>query len=222
MKLKKEQLTELKNLVSQFNKSLARFPTGTVLPNYLDLDKEIKRIEKYGINEFRRVTSSYKKMIESSPDVYTTKEGVNITLWEKNEIDKGIKKINKKRNDLLKQYQPSDTKGNLSIILDQHLTQKKNSIESISEKYFPIYSQGIIRSAYTPKRIMDVQYRENYLKTVAEEYGENSKLYNYVKKLSASKIAKGTYISPVLNIKFVYRTEDEDFESEILEAWKSL
>lgn len=222
MKLNKDQLNELTNLVSLFNKSLKRFPAGTVLPNYLDLDKEIKRIEKYGINEFRRVKTAYKKMIESSPEIYTTKEGVNITLWEKNEIDKGVKVINKKRNELLKQYQPSDTKGNLSIILDQHLTQKRNSIETISEKYIPKYSQGIMSSAYTPKRIKDAMYKENYLNAVVEEYGENSKLYNYVKKLSASKISKGLYTSPVLNIKFIYRDDDEDFEGEILDTWKSL
>lgn len=223
MKLSSEKRNQLLDLTIKFNKKLSEYPKYKVrLPKYLNYYEELNRIERRGISEFNRVKAAYTRFINAPPEIYTTQQGVNITLWEKNEIDKAIKTINKKTEQQLKKYEPSVYKGTLSLLYEENLKGRKNNIEKISEKYFDKYSEGVITQAYRTQSEKNYQLKENYLTAVIENYGENSKLYQYVKKLSPTKIVKGVFSSPVLSVKFVYRDEDEDFEDEILSQWQTI
>lgn len=222
MKLSSEKRKQLLDLTVKFNEKIKQYPYGVKLPKYLNYYEELNRIERRGISEFNRVKSSYSRFITSPPEIYTTQQGVNITLWEKNEIDKAIKTTNKKLKQQLSKYEPSVYKGTLSLLFEENLMERKNNIEKISPKYFDKYSEGVIRAAYRTTSEKNYQLKDNYLSAVIDNYGEDSELYKFVSKLSPSKIAKGIFSSPVLSVKFVYREESEDFESEILSAWQTI
>lgn len=221
MKLKQSDFDKLHQTVLRFNAKLNEYPKqGVKLPNYRSTEQLAKRIEKWGYNEFRREIASMERFIAAPPEIYTTEQGVNITLWEKKEIDKAIQTTNRKRAAELKKYEPSPYKGNMGLIERQNLRPRKNAVEEVLPKNWDKYSAGVIKQAYEPKRIRQQKYKQNYLNAVISEFGRDSSLYKTVLKIPPSKMSDALYKNVFLQIGFVYDNENREvMERKIMDEW---
>lgn len=220
MKLKPSDYKKLEKLTLQFNAKIGEYPKqGVNLPAYRDIDTLRAQIEKWGPNELRRQMASMQRFVDSPPEIYTTQQGVNITLWEKQEVDRAIARTNKKRLEELKRYEPNQYKGTMGAIEFNNLRPRKNRVEEILPKNWDKYAEGAIKQAYEPKRIKQAAYKANYLKAVLEEIGPGA-LYDYVSKQPASKISAGLYEDPFLAIGFIYDPFEREVRSrQIMEHW---
>lgn len=223
MKLNAKRLAELKNAVDQFNKKIGEYPPGVILPQYKDLNAEIHRIEEWGYNEYKRSLSSMKQFIQSPPEVYTTESGTNITLWEKKQIDKAFRKINKQRSDLIKRYEISPYTGTMGEIEMNNLRPRENTVEKILPKNWDKYVARTLHTAYEPMQIRNKAYKENYLKAVEEQYGKDNALYRLAQKISPRKMIEGLYTNPFLSITFVYDPhENYQYMMKAHDEWVNL
>ena len=220
MKLKPNDYKKLEKLTLQFNAKIGEYPKqGVKLPYYRDIDTLRAQIEKWGPNELRRQMASMQRFVDSPPEIYTTQKGVNITLWEKQEVDRAIARTNKKRLAELKRYEPNQYKGTMGAIEFNNLRPRKNRVEEILPKNWDKYAEGAIKQAYEPKRIKQAAYKANYLKAVLNEIGPGA-LYDYVSKLPASIISAGLYEDPFLSIGFIYDPFEREVRSrQIMEHW---
>lgn len=221
MKLKPNDYKKLEKLTLQFNAKIGEYPKqGVNLPAYRDIDTLRAQIEKWGPNELRRQMASMQRFVDSPPEIYTTEQGVNITLWEKKEIDKAIQTTNRKRVAELKKYEPSPYKGNMGLIERQNLRPRKNAVEEVLPKNWDKYSAGVIKQAYEPKRIRQQKYKQNYLNAVISEFGRDSSLYKAVLKIPPSKMSDALYKNVFLQIGFVYDNENREvMERKIMDEW---
>ena len=55
--------------------------------------------------------------------IYTTKQGVNITVWEKQKVDRDFRRLNARRRRMLNKYKPSTYTGTMGSIEEFELNK---------------------------------------------------------------------------------------------------
>lgn len=169
-------------------------------------------------NDRKRLISQLNKYLEPGQELpYTTKEGVNTTIWQKNVIDRNINIINKRRSEEIKKYQPSAAKGTMGTIESNNLKPRKNNIESISQKNWETYVENV-ESQVLKENLQNKQeqYKQNFLE-VAEKYlGKNSLLYQRVLAEPAENMYRYMFTEPLLTISFFSDIRDEKDVDEIM------
>lgn len=219
----------LKRLVKNFNAKIRRIeknrPEIAALQppkeNLKALRETLKGMSRVDINyQFKKMENYLKKGAELP---YTTKQGVNTTVWEKKEIDRAVRTINARNKALIQKYEPSTTKGTMGTIERNNLQPRKNRVNTIQPKDYNRYVSNLFKQVMQNDAGRNERYKENFLKAVENIMGENSKLYQVVKNMDSGLLTKYYYTEPLLQLTFVYDPKDaEEIENLMLERLEQL
>lgn len=200
--------SEINKLVRAFNRKAKRAAKkygAEIQPEAINL-RELKKALKEGDRNLYRKTksklSSY--LVKGAEMPYTTKAGVNITLWQKREIDRAFKSINAKRRAAMRKYDPSIYRGTMHGIQDMNLQPRRNTVQEIQPKTFKKFVENLEKQYLTEDRARQAQYKDNYLSALKNVFGENSPLLEKVRAIPADKLVEMYFKSPFLQIDFVY------------------
>lgn len=219
MKFSKKDEDELSKLVKNFNAKIRRVKKkhpelAFIQPAKLSKSEIKTSYESVPKATYRKAIAGYKKYLERGGEMpYTTKRGVNITLWQKREIDRQFRTINAQRKKEIDKYQPSVFKGTSNAIKNMNLKPRKNTIEEISPKSWGRFVENLEKQAYhnTSKR----HYKENYLKAILNEFGEGE-LYEKFKNVPEDTLYQMYFDSPYLQIDFIYDPHEKDIVSKYM------
>lgn len=219
----------LKRLVKNFNAKIRRIeknrPEIAALQppkeNLKALRETLKGMSRVDINyQFKKMENYLKKGAELP---YTTKQGVNTTVWEKKEIDRAVRTINARNKALIQKYEPSTTKGTMGTIERNNLQSRKNRVNTIQPKDYNRYVSNLFKQVMQNDAGRNERYKENFLRAVENIMGENSKLYQVVKNTDSALLTKYYYTEPLLQLTFVYDPKDaEEIENLMLERLEQL
>lgn len=228
-KWRKADEAKLKKLVKNFNAKIRRVeknrPEIAVLQppreNLKALRESLKGMSRIDINyQFKKMENYLKKGAELP---YTTKQGVNTTVWEKKEIERAVRTINARNKAIIKKYEPSTTKGTMGTIERNNLQPRKNRVNTIQPKDYGKYVSNLFKQVLKNDGERNERYKENFLKAVANIMGENSKLFKMVSKIDAELLTKYYYTEPLLQLTFVYDPKEaEDIENIMIERIEQL
>lgn len=213
---RKKDSKTISNLVRQFNAKITRVSKARpdIAANQPDrinsqnLQKELKQLPR---SEFNKRVKSMKAYLKQGAEMpYTTKSGVNTTVWQKNEITRQLQSINAQRRYIATRTL-SKEKGNLNIINTENLRPRKNTIETIQPKNWDDYLKSLRRAEVRRyDRAQLERYKENYLKAVRDLMGENNSLYETVQNLDPEILVDAYYNDPRASISFVYDPQEID------------
>ena len=219
----------LKRLVRNFNSKIRRIEKNrpeiaAIQPpkeNLKALRETLKGMSRVDINyQFKKMENYLKKGAELP---YTTKQGVNTTVWEKKEIDRAVRTINARNKVLIQKYEPSTTKGTMGTIERNNLQPRKNRVNTIQPKDYNRYVSNLFKQVMQDDAGRNERYKTNFLKAVENIMGENSKLYQVVKNMDSALLTKYYYTEPLLQLTFVYDPKDaEEIENLMLERLDQL
>lgn len=228
-KWRKVDEVRLKNLVKRFNAKIRRVEKNRPELSALQPPKEnlkalretLKGMSRVDINyQFKKMENYLKKGAELP---YTTKQGVNTTVWEKKEIDRAVRTLNARNKALIQKYEPSTTKGTMGTIERNNLQPRKNRVNTIQPKDYNRYVSNLFKQVMQNDVERNERYKENFLKAVENIMGENSKLYQVVKNMDSDLLTKYYYTEPLLQLTFVYDPKDaEEIENLMLERLEQL
>lgn len=213
---RKKDSKTISNLVRQFNAKITRVSKARpdIAANQPDrinsqnLQKELKQLPRSEFNKRVKSMQAYLKQGAEMP--YTTKSGVNTTVWQKNEITRQLQSINAQRRYIARRTL-SKEKGNLNIINTENLRPRKNTIETIQPKNWDDYLKSLRRAEVRRyDRAQLERYKENYLKAVRDLMGENNSLYETVQNLDPEILVDAYYNDPRASISFVYDPQEID------------
>lgn len=216
----------LRDTINKFNRKVRRVRAtkpeiASIQPETIrskDIIPELKNLPR---SEFNRIINKYKRYLRRGAEgIYTTKQGVNTTLWQKNEIDIAFRTINRRRNIERKKHEPSTYKGTMGSEKELNLRPRKNTVQSILPKNWNEFVSGIERQVVRENReVRYSQYKANYLKAVENILGVNSPVYKRIESMSAEMVVKAYYTNPILQLSFIYDPiEQSEIEGEILDA----
>lgn len=224
---RKSDAERIANLTRRFNAKITRVSKNNpeiaaIQPSRLVSQELQKKLKNYPRQVFNRELAKMERYLRQGAEMpYTTREGVNITVWQKKEIDNTFRSINAKRRVDMAKFEPSPYKGNLYAIETENLQPRKNTIQSIKPRDWEKFVTNLEKQQLARYDTGRMQiYKDNYLRAVAEVYSENSDLYKYVSELSAETVAEAVG-NPLVDINFVYdlteqtlkeRTIKEQFE----------
>lgn len=210
IKWTKQDADRISKLVRKFNAKITRVSKKNpsiveIQPKRANSQELQKQLKEYPRKIFNREVAKMERYLRQGYELpYTTKSGVNTTIWEKKEVDNTFRAINAQRRSQLKKMAPSPYKGNLYAIETENLTPRKNTVQSIKPKNWDKFVKNLEAQSvakYDESRMQ--KYKENYLKAISEVYSENSSLYEYVKNLNPEKIIESIG-NPLMDITFIY------------------
>lgn len=194
------------DVAKKFNRKVNRWLKTDIAifqPEKINIRELRKDIKTWSKSQYRRELNKLKRYLErGSQNPYTTKEGVNITVWEKKEIDRQYKRLNQVRKKEMQKFQPSEYTGTLSNLKRNQFAPRKNQIQSILPKDWEKFKKNLEREynrSYGRERI----YKDNFLKAISHTIGEQSELYRKIKSISSNKLWRYFFTSPILSISFL-------------------
>ena len=209
----------LKNVVRRFNAKIRRVAKtkpeiAGLQPekaNLRDLRDDLKLLPR---SEFNRKMKSMERYLRKGYEMpYTTKAGVNTTIWQKREIDNDFRSINAKKRALIKKYNIGYDRGTANTLEAENLRPRKNTVEEILPKYWDTYVRNLEYQRGQTESSVHEKYKENFLYAIAVSVGEESNLYKAIDKMDASEIYRYQFLSPLLQIGVIsdpYMPEDVD------------
>lgn len=176
------------------------------LPNYSDIKKMVN-LDKAPTRELRALERSLQRFIEDKAEMpYTTEEGVTITVWEKEEIDREFDRINERREKERKRF--TDPYQYIMNERRANLKERVNNVEKILPKNWDRWRSNLMKSyIYSNYEVKAAQYKENYLSAVELVFGKGS-LYERVSQLKAEDLMEAWYKDHKMSIDFVYTIYD--------------
>lgn len=217
---RKSDEAKARDLIARFNRKVYRQRKKGVVkqPETIRKKEFIEELRRGSRAEYNRRMKSLENYLKRGAEKkYITREGVNITVWEKNEIDRAIRTVNARRRAALEKYQPSTYKGTMGTIERANLRPKKNRIQRVLPSEWESFKKSVEKSAkmsdpaYSAKR-----YKENLMQAVKNRYGKGT-LYEIIKDISPEKLVEFYYNEPLLQIDFIYDPhEAEEVEQVIL------
>ena len=154
---------------------------------------------------------------------YTTKSGVNTTVWQKKEIDNAFRAINAQRKALLKKYNPSQYTGTMGAIEEYGIKPRENTVQRIEPKNWDSYVENIQNQAREINFIRKQElYKQNFLKGVQNVFGRG-RLYNRLMGINSEKLVELYFTNPIISIGFIYDPKEaEEIEQRINEEIDNL
>lgn len=220
----------LKQVVSDFNKKLTRVKNEnpklkTSLPEkvkYSELKSIITTKKDFNVN-IRRLERFQNKNATDLITVPETRENIKITRWQYNELNKVVEQVNKNRenrkNKLDKIQLKSGgkplnyTRGQLGMgSYTENELKPTKAFSSTMENYDvkARYKSLLIQSSDSYFRKRDLILRENYIKTLKQEFGNDSKpIIEKIESMSIDKFLQTFYSEDSL-FEFAYKTEHYD------------
>ena len=208
--------------IRAFNDKIARIQKANpqlapYQPKMIDVNEKLQQYRGRD-NDRKRLIRALHRYLEPGAEMpYTTKEGVNTTLWQKDEIERNIRMINQRRKAELEKYEPSAAKGTMGTIESNNLKPRKNNIESIKPRDWENFVENIEKQTLRENlRDKQEKYKQNFL-DVAEKYlGKNSLLYQRVLAEPAENMYRYMFTEPLLTISFFSDIRDEKDVDEIM------
>lgn len=211
----------LASTVKKFNSKITRVSIqhpelAEFQPDKVSTKNLKEHLKNYERKEFKRYIARMNRYLRQGAEMpYTTKEGVNITLWQKREISNTFKAINARRRAELKKYNPTTSTGRMGAIEENNLRPRKNTIQSIRPKNWNTFTENLEKQLLgSSERIRQEKYKENFLHAVEVTIGRNSELYNRLNSIPSNKLYQYYYTEPLLQISF---TSDPKSAEEIEE-----
>lgn len=219
----------LKNMVNRFNAKIRRVskahPEIAVIQpdriSYKEMRDDLKTLTREEYNRQMLRLSRYLRRGYEMP--YTTKSGVNTTIWQKREIDNAFRSINAKKRALIKKYQPSYERGTMGTIEANNLRPRRNTVEEILPKDWGTYVRNIDYQRGQTEASVHERYKENFLYAIATTVGEESRLYSAVERMDASDIYRYQFLSPLLQIGMISDPgAPEDIDERMLAEFQEI
>lgn len=214
--------SEINKLVRNFNAKVRRASKKygkEIQPELVNL-RELKKMLKEGDRAvYRKQVKKLKSyLVKGAESPYTTKTGVNITVWQKKQIENQFRSINAKRRAAMRKYDPSPFRGTMHAIQDMNLQPRRNTIEEIQPKSFKKFVENLERQYFTEDKARQAKYKENYLQALKNVFGEQTPLLEKIRNIPAEKLVAMYYNNPFLQIDFVYDPiEAKQIENLIIE-----
>ncbi len=212
----KNDEVKLRNIVKRFNAKVTRVSKKHPEIAYLQPPKisvkgireTLKGISRKEINWTLKKYENYLRKGAELP--YTTKQGVNTTVWQKKEIDRAVRTINARNKALIKKYEPSTYKGTMGTIEQNNLKPRKNRVQQLLPKDWGRYVENLEKQLYRMSdNVRQGIYMENYLKALDNVLGENNPVTEYVKKnVSPAQLEEFYYNEPLLQIDYIYSPDE--------------
>ena len=179
---------------------------GEVQPEPISLKAARDMAKSASRAAFNKQINKIKRYLRKGAEMpYTTKEGVNITLYEKKEIDIAFRTINARRKAQIEKYQPSTFKGTMGTIEANNLKPRKNTIQSIKPKNWDKFVHGLEAQLMGEQdEVRQEKYKQNFITAIRNVFGENTELEQKISKIDAQKLTELYYSNPLLQIGFVY------------------
>lgn len=219
---RKKDAETIANLARRFNTKITRVSKnsiiGSVQPERINsklLQEELKQMDRANFNKVVKRMSRYLEKGAEMP--YTTKSGVNTTVWQKKEIDNAFRSINAQRRREIKKYNPSEYTGTISTIEKANLAPRKNTVESIKPKNWEKFVENVERQMLGESdEEKQNKYKTNFLNAVEATIGKNSRLYNALENVPASRLYRYYFTEPLLQISFTSDPKDADEIEQIM------
>lgn len=220
----------LSNTVRKFNAKITRVKNRSpeiadIQPEKVSVSNLKKLLKDYDRAEYKRVIGKMERYLRNGAEMpYTTRGGVNTTVWQKKELDNTFRAINARRKAELKRYNPSTFTGTMGTIEQNNLRPRKNTIQSIKPVNWEAYVENLERQlmAENPER-KSIKYKENFLKAIANTIGDHSKLYQAVKNIDPARLYQYYYTEPLLSISFTSDPKSaEEIESIMLDRFNEV
>lgn len=204
-------MDELGKLVKKFNAKIARIKTrkpelSQYQPEKISLRELRKQLKELPANETKVEINKLKRYLtKGAEDIYTTKKGVNITLWEKKNIDLAFRRINARNKKLIEKYAPSTYKGTMGTIERANLAPRKNTVNEILPKNWDRFKSNLEkRLTFSSESAKAKAYKENYIKAIEDVLGTKSELIRIARALPDMFLYSLYYDNPFLQIDFIY------------------
>lgn len=218
-KIDKERVTRIARL---FNAKITRVLKKSpelidVLPKRLDTKEMTRRMQQGTRRDFDREMKRLERFLRKGAEMpYTTKAGVNTTVWQKKEIDNTFRSINAKRRKELAKLEPSIYKGTMHTIESNNLQQRKNTVQEIIPKFWDKFVENLYYQEMMEYRDRSEEYKTNFLHAIEVTLGKQSRLYRIIENLPSNKIYKYSNTDPLLAISFLSDPMDEDEIEELM------
>lgn len=219
---REQDIKQITNLVRQFNAKITRiekkFPEiESYLPERINKQMLMGKIETR--QDYNRVVNSYKRFMRKGAEApIMNKQGLQVTLWEKREMQIATATINRKRSMQRKKADVSTEKGTMGSIEKMNLLPKKFNFESMGYEAFQKFKETVekqIMSNYYKEK--DELYKANYIKALENIFGKGNKLIPIVNKISSKRLVQLFYEDPNMQIDFIYDPIEIESVFEILE-----
>lgn len=222
IKWRKSDAERLSRTVQKFNAKITRIskrypqiaasqPERVIVK---DLREQLKLSDRATFN--RTIARLERYLVSGAELPYTTRSGVNTTVWQKKEIDYAIRAINRARKKEITKYEPSRYKGTMHVIDELNLKPRQNRVQHIEPKDFANYTRRVFgQSIGWSDEVKQRVYKERMLRAVEKNFGYDSELYKRIATVRPDLLYWFNFNEPLLAIGF---TSDprEDIESIML------
>ena len=206
MKWRKADYDLLAKVVRQFNAKITRVskknPTiASVQPEKINAKQIAQELQGLPRREFSRKVHSLQRYLKGGSEMpYTTQKGVNITLWQRREIQI----LERTRNIQLSYARKRTTQkydvGMKQSVREAALQPKKSAVEAIEPKNFETYFRSLQRQVSGSRK---QQYKENFLKAYETMFGRDTNL-TILKALDTETLVNFYYSSRYVRLDFIY------------------
>lgn len=208
---RKKDETALRKEVQRFNRELSRAKKLTpeladIMPKKLrfkDVQSSIQT--RKDLKNFMATSALANSKSLTTP--YANEKGLVLTQYDVEKAKYNVESINKRRAAERRKYKPSAEKGTLGTIQQTGLAPRKlNLNKDISNwKKFSESLEREARGKFTEERAN--RYKDNYIKAIYNVMPAGplrKKLLNIVNDLNPSELYDAFYVSPELNIEYIY------------------
>lgn len=232
---------QLKQVVSDFNKKLTRLKKEnpsikSSLPEkvkFSDIKKVIANKQEFNKN-VKRLERFLKPNAEKLVEVKDTRENIKITKWQYQEMNKLVKDVNRNRKERWEQLASKQlkvgaeelnyTRGQVGMGSQLENELKPTTAFSSSMENYDVkkrYKSLLIQSSSDYFRKRDYILRDNYIKTLKEEYGNDSKeVVQKIKQMSIDDFLS-TFYEQDHPFEFIYKNEHyKDYLNVVRTTWK--
>lgn len=215
IKWTKRDIATVTNVVRQFNAKITRVSRRNpvlagIQPERLNnqaIQQMLRQMTRQDFNRWLGRTRRYLKAGAEMP--YTTKQGVNTTVWQFQETTNDFRSINARRKAELKRLQPSTFTGTMGAIEQLNLRPRKNTVQEILPRDWERFVKNVESQSYRVNRIQQAEmYTNNYIEAIRNNLGFQPNLENLVRQIPPEELYDLYASNPMLQIDFIYSLED--------------
>lgn len=203
------------NLVRQFNAKITRVSRRNpslagIQPERINSQAIQEMLKQMTRRDFNRWLGRTRRYLEKGAELpYTTKQGVDTTVWQFRETTNDFRSINAKRRAELKRLNPSTITGTMGAIEQLQLRPRKNTIQEVLPKDWKTFIANIERQTYSREReIKSSRYQQNYIQAIRNEMGYQPELEDLVRQIDPMDLYDLYAANPLVQIDFVYAPEE--------------
>lgn len=204
----------VKQVVQAFNRKIRKVKKtdphlAQYQPSEISYKEMLQTLKNTDRADFNRILGKYSRYLREGAELpYTTQQGVNITIWEKWEIDNTFRAINARRRAARQQAEKlaSPYTGTMYTLEDVEIMPRKNTVQEITPKHWDDFVRALDLSAlHSGQTYRQNLYKNNFLAAIENQLGSAGKeLAERVKKISPAKLTQWYYTDPLVSIGFTY------------------